>query len=345
MTNNSQNDNVSKKNDMDLEEEITPEVHSEDDQEAQNDQVADRDVSNLSDDSATVLNLPPGDALTPATALDITRARNTRLIILAGAVGCGKTTLIASIYEMFLDGPFAGYLFTGSKTLLDFERCCHDSRLSSKRVTPTTERTHRESDYRLLHLQVSKEELENSSQDLLFMDITGELFEEIRDSTEECKRHDIFVRADSFVLLIDGEKLCDPSERGQAVSDALLLLRRCLDANILGNHSFVYVLFAKWDLLKVAIQKDERMEAYIQKVQSKKFEDPFTDRVGRIRFERIAARPDVSIDSGLSRAYGLSSLFRSWVDESPESRTTRHSTFDNNLIEREIDRNYLTLLG
>jgi len=314
-------------------------------EELQEDRASDNITSGRIAEKIEMLNLYSGDSFTPESALSITRSRNTRFIVLAGPIESGKTTLLASIYDIFQKRLFANYFFAGSQTLLGFERRCHDSRLASHRTTPTTDRTKHEGKYRLLHLRVRKKDLDTPPQDLLFTDLSGELFKEIRDSTEECKRHQIFLRADHFVLFLDGKKLCDLYQRDKVVSDASTLLRRCLDANILGKYSLVDVLFAKWDLLKTAADQDSSTETFLQTVQLQKFEEPFRSKLGRMRCSRVAARPDPSKHSGIEFGYGLSTLFQSWVEESPSSRILTCRPQLRTPVVRQIDRYYLSCGG
>lgn len=303
-------------------------------------QVSDNLVPDANTESEKFLDLPSGEALTPESSYAITRANKTRLIILAGAVESGKTTLLSSIYEIFQDGPFSDYYFAGSKTLLGFEQRSHDSRLASERTTPTTEHTKIEEEYRLLHLRVRNKKLDNPPQDILFTDISGELFKEMRDSTEECKRHSIFLRMDHFVLLLDGEKLCNVLQRDKVVNDASLLLRRFLDAEILGKHSLVDILFAKWDIIQVESKANPQIQEYVQSKSSEKFEK-YSSSLGRLRIANVAARPDATAETSLTRGYGLSSLFKSWIEESPTSRISRERLQLENLADRQIDRYYL----
>jgi len=259
--------------------------------------------------------LHDGDDLTLDTATIITRAFITRVIVLAGAVGSGKTTLLASIYECFQSGPFANYLFAGCRTLPGFERRCYFSRIASERTMADTERTKYGTCENLLHLRVRVKDLNKPAQDLLFSDLSGETFRIAKDSTEYCQEIEILRLADHFVLLIDGEKLSKIENRQGAYHDANSLLRSCLDAGMLGNLSLIDVLFTKWDLIESLSDSNEKDDAktfvnYIEQDMKNRFEN----RVGSLRFSRIASRP---ADSILKFAYGLESIFPSWVEEMP----------------------------
>ncbi len=262
---------------------------------------------------------PWGEAFTPITASLITQQRPTRLIIFAGGVKSGKSTLLGTIYEKFYSGSFSTYRFAGSKTLLEFERICHDSRIASNRISSETERTKYTSDFRLLHLSVQNP---NTSKivNMLFSDITGEIFDEIRDSADECRRHTILLRCDHFVLLLDGEKLSSPLTRGKVISDGVQIIRRLLDTEILGKQSLVDILFTKLDIVNAAERNDSGLKAYIEDIKLNKFQDPFSARVSKLNIRDIAARPDAKYESGLDFGYGVEDLLSRWVECYPLSR-------------------------
>jgi len=286
---------------------------------------------------AGMVDLPDGADLNPDSAMVITRASMTRLIILAGAPDSGKTTLLTSIYECFQWGPFAGYLFAGSRTLPGFERRCHLARVASGRTEADTERTKGQ---QLLHLRVRVQDLSKPVQGLLLSDLSGETFRLAKDSTEECKSLSILRRADHFVLLLDGDKLGRVESRAEAAADGTSLLRSCLDAEMLGRHSLIDVLFTKWDLVQDRAHQSST-KAYIAHIEED-MRCRFEPRVGRLRFFQVAARP--AEGSELPLAYGLSAVFPSWVEETPASLISRLQAFREPEWAGEFDRYLLARL-
>jgi ABC-type uncharacterized transport system YnjBCD ATPase subunit len=65
-----------------------------------------------------MFKLHQGLALNSEGAYSICRGGDTRIVALMGSIGCGKTTLIAGVFQAFLAGPVAGYSFRRSDTLL-----------------------------------------------------------------------------------------------------------------------------------------------------------------------------------------------------------------------------------
>lgn len=258
-------------------------------------------------DNVDTINLPDGLDFTPITASSITRARLTRIIVIAGDQDSGKTTLVTSLFDKFQEGPFAGYLFAGCRTLRGLERRCFPSRIESERVQPHTTRTIRGDGQSLLHLRLRAETLTRPAQDLLLSDISGEFFRDACDSTDGCKHLQVLRRADHLVLCIDGEKLANTSQRHEAYNTGKLLIQSALDAEMIGHFTFVDVLFTKRDLLSSSAM------TYLDNI-SQRFRSEFAGRVGRLRFFEVAARPKVA---GFSLAYGLDRVIPSWVEETP----------------------------
>ena len=256
-----------------------------------------------------VIDLSPGGELTEEGGATLTAAALTRLVLVAGEADSGKTTLLETIYEKFNEGSFADLLFAGSTTLVGWERRCHLARIASGAEKPDTERT-LGLQHQLLHLCVRNTSFGAQAQDVLFSDLSGEVFKMIRDSTAECQQLGMLKRADHFVLLLDGRKLTSTATRQEALTNGIALLRSCVDAGMIGLHSFVDVAFSKYDLLAAADKDTSEFMKYGVETITGHFEPS----LGRLRFHNIAARPE---SSDLEYAFGISSLVRSWVDDSP----------------------------
>src|SRR4051794_26972191 len=66
-------------------------------------------------EASAFVDLPTGEALTEAQSAEITRQGITRVVIIAGPTGSGKTTILTSLYESFLEAPFGNFFFGGSR--------------------------------------------------------------------------------------------------------------------------------------------------------------------------------------------------------------------------------------
>jgi hypothetical protein len=262
-----------------------------------------------------VIDLPSGNELDALAAAELQGAQLVRLIVVAGPVGAGKTTLITTLHDLFQTGKIGDHAFAWSRTLHAFERRCHLSRIASERSVPDTERT-KFGEVRYLHTQISGPELRDNLLDLLFTDVSGESFELARDSITECQRLHFLKMADHFLLLIDCEKIIDRRKRNQVIHDAMMLLRSCLDSGMLAASCFVNVLWTKYDF--VAAAGNGEHASFLEKA-TQEFQKQFSSRVGKLSFRKVAARP-ADVD-GLEFGYGLPELLQEWATESPRNRT------------------------
>jgi hypothetical protein len=281
-----------------------------------------------------VINLPSGEALSPEEASLITRAHESRVVLIAGAHASGKTTLLASLYERFQVGPFGGFHFAGSNTLVAFEKRCFLSRMKSGRDKPDTKRTEFSESPEFLHLRVADVSGERPIvRDLLFTDIFGEAFRLARDSTEECLKMTTLKHADHVLLLVDGEKIIDVALRDVAVDDAMLLLRRAIECGMLGKRSLIDVVLTKLD--KVQASPNRQLALDFWQRAHERMANRFNPSVGRIRHLETAARPEAS--SSLELAHGLAQPFESWINDSLLNRAVGDYPLTAPPAEREFD--------
>ena len=87
------------------------------------------------------VGLPDAGTLTPSEASRLLRRGDARVISIIGPRDAGKTSLIASLYELFQEGPVSEIGFAQSQTLHAFEQACHDARAASRRGAPDITRT------------------------------------------------------------------------------------------------------------------------------------------------------------------------------------------------------------
>jgi len=265
------------------------------------------------------IELFSGAALSATDAEVITLRSRTHLVVFVGAEGSGKTTVLASIYEHLNQGAFAGFKFAGSRTLLGFEEICHLNRLASGGAQPDTQRTRLTDETKYYHLALRPAEPAATRRDVLLSAMSGELFRMARDSQEDAERLTFLRRADTIVVLVDGERLATPTQRTSAQADAADILESVLDANMVSRSCRVEIAFSKLDRITAAGQA---ALDFLAKTQEK-FEGKFRVRVPHLSFRRIAARPAPSsvsdnLDGGLAHA------FVAWTTLVPSSSTDEH---------------------
>lgn len=255
----------------------------------------------------SLTDLPSGRALAPEEANETTRASVTRVIVPAGPADVGKTTLLAEIYERFLEGPFAGLRFAWSRTLHGFEQRAHHARIASHRATPTTLRTPMTDSDAFLHLRLAAVDAVTPPRDVLIADWPGEVFREMRDDVEAARSHALLPRADHISFLVNGENLGDRRLRQVAHHETDMLIQSVLDAGI--DRATVSVVYTKWDAAlngDGACELDRFVETFETELRRK-----HGARLRGLHFVRTAARP--LRGSSVERGFNLDQVLRMWL--------------------------------
>lgn len=265
------------------------------------------------------VDLFSGAALASTDAEVITRRSRTHLIVFAGAEGSGKTTVLASLYERLNQGAFAGFKFAGSKSLLGFEEICHLNRLASGGTQPDTERTRLTNETKYYHLALRGAEHSDGRRDVLLSAMSGELFRMAKDSQEDAERLTFFRRADTIVVLVDGERLAMPAQRTSAQADAADILESLLDANMVSLNCRVEIVFSKLDRITAA---GKTAMEFLAKTQEK-LEGKFRARLTHLSYRQIAARP-APPSAAESFERGLADAFVSWTTALPLPSTDQY---------------------
>lgn len=280
------------------------------------------------------IELYSGAALGASDAEVITLRSRTHLVVFAGAEGSGKTTVLASIYERLNQGPFAGFRFAGSRSILGFEEICHLNRLASGGVQPDTQRTRLTDETKYYHLALRAVEPVAVRRDVLLSAMSGELFSMAKDSQEDAERLTFLRRADTIVVLVDGERLANTAQRTSAQADAADILESLLDANMVSLSCQVEFVFSKLDRITAA---GKPALDFLGKTKEK-LEGKFRARVPRLSFRKIAARPAPSSVPD-SSAGGLAQAFASWTTLPPSaSRDEQRYTPAPSREEREFSK-------
>lgn len=259
------------------------------------------------------VSLPTGDDLSAVQAAELRRAEGGVLVALAGDQDVGKTTLIASLYDRFLEAPWAGFRFAGSETLVGFERRLHLSRRSSGVSRQDTERTSRTAPLHFLHLRLSDLKT-RLRQNLLLADLPGERFRDSADNQEICRKELKHIRyADRTAVCLDGDKIIELKARVVARSLVLGLLGNLLAVGHLDRTSAVDILITKWDKVLSDPKSAHHKEFVEQTEQMLRAE--FEPKLGQLAFHRIAARPDET--SELDLCHQMDGMISRWLAPKP----------------------------
>lgn len=264
-------------------------------------------VAEGSEESASV-DLFAGSELSEAETEDITLRWPTQFIVLAGAEGSGKTTMVAALYEHLSQGSFAGFDFAGSRSLLGFEKICHPNRFTSGGSRPTTERTIPSNEAAYYHLALRETAGDRRRRQVLLSALSGELYGWARNSREECEKLTFLRRANAVVVLVDGEKLTSLEQRHNAHADAAGILDAFLDAKMIPSGCHVEFIFSKLDCIRAA---GEVALAFLKQTHEK-LDAKFRSHLPQLAFREVAARPGPTNDNE-EFANGIASALAVWA--------------------------------
>lgn len=194
-------------------------------------------------------------------AMDLSEAnalaaeRRPTVLVLAGAVGSGKTSVYAAIYERLGRGAFGGWMFAGSRTIPGLEQRCHWWRIESGGREPYMEHTRAE-DLPWLHIRLRDTERRQPSWDLLFGDFDGEIFNQVLDGRRSARELPYLRRADHVGVVVDGGKIASATTRAAEKQQAHYLLNALTIPGGLASHRALSLIVTKIDLIEESGPED-----------------------------------------------------------------------------------------
>jgi hypothetical protein len=194
------------------------------------------------------VRLPGADTLSIADTAKLLRAGDARIIAIIGPSDAGKTSLIASLYDLFQEGPVSGVEFARSLTLHAFEHACHDARAASRRGVPHINRTPR-GEVRFYHLDLG----DGPAGDALALAMGDRAGEEYRNAADDASIVTGFPeiqRADSLTLLVDGERLLGSGPRHNLRSEITMMLQGMIDGGAVQVGQRLALVLTKMDLVQ-----------------------------------------------------------------------------------------------
>lgn len=250
------------------------------------------------------LTLPTADRLTVSAAASVLRAGESRVIAVLGPTDSGKTSLIASLYDLFQQGPVEKISFAESRTLHAFERACHDARAASMRAEPRIDRTPI-GGVAFYHLCLGGD---IGLLNLLMADRAGEEYRALADDPSGGTGFAEITRADTLSVLVDGERLLDSGARHNVRSEVVMTLQALVDGEATNPGQRVALILTKFDAV-VASPLQPRAEAdfnaLLQKVRQL-----FGSCFGAVEPFHTAASPK---STEFSRGFGLDAVLRFWL--------------------------------
>lgn len=250
------------------------------------------------------IKLYTGEEMSANETDQITHKYSTKMIAIVGESNCGKTTLLAEIYNTLQKGSCQDLLFAGSQTLIGFEKRSHLSKIESNAEDADTLKTNSR-DFSFLHLALKrKDSIHLNPLHILLSDIAGEMFQLARDSSSIMQDLGLLKEAEQIIFVIDGELLSKLKKRPVTISNADMFIQRALDNGIFDKFTNLKVIISKWDKLE-----GDGTFNFVNQIEEP-FANKFSSRVNSFSVSKVAARPKDGTTQ-LPAGYGLYDLLNS----------------------------------
>lgn len=253
-----------------------------------------------------VIALPGADKLSIAATLHVLRRDCSRVIAIVGPHDAGKTSLIASLYDLFQAGPIKDAHFRGSQTLHAFEIACHDARAASERGTPHINRTPL-GEVQFYHLALTR----TASGEAISLVLADRAGEEYRGAADDVTLAADFVetqRADTIALLVDGARLANNLSRHNVRTEIILLIQALRDGAALTKTQRLSVVLTKLDEVNSSANKERVLRDLDAEVT--RLRELFGEDFVAIESFRVAASPK---SDAARRGTGVPELLEFWL--------------------------------
>ena len=268
------------------------------------------DSEDVKVDEVRVINLSLGEALDGRAASALQRQRLSRTVGIVGPNEAGKTSLVASVYDLLQEGKIGDFGFAGSSTLIGFEKICHDARVSSRRGKPHTERTSAGADVTFFHLDLCSRAGEIVS--LFIGDRSGEDYLAAADDLANAEAFYELRRADVVTVLVNGEHLVSSEQRHEAVAATQQIVEALVEASAFRKGCCLAIVLTKEDIVvasKDSARVDRDFQALLDAIKER-----HSSHFGRIEQFIVAASPQDS--TKVKRGNGVDQLSRFWLEAS-----------------------------
>jgi hypothetical protein len=258
--------------------------------------------------------LPSAGRLGVPAAEAVLRAGATRVVAVIGPLDAGKTSLIASLYDLFQNGPGEAYSFAQSRTLHAFEQACHHARAASLRAEPDMDRTQR-GGVTFYHLGLGGPD--GDRLDLVLGDRSGE---EYLDAADDPSNNADFIevrRADALTILVDGQRLLDTAARHNVRSEVEMLLQALVDGGTVAPGQALILVLTKLDAVHGSSHRSRAETDFAALVEGVR--RLFAHTFETIEAHQVAASPKSDV---LRRGFGVPTLLRAWAARSQPRQPT-----------------------
>jgi hypothetical protein len=276
-----------------------------------------------------------GDVMHLDDLASFIRERPVRMVALVGEQRAGKTTLLASIYEMYCKGPFAGLSFAGSRTLVGFAKRHHGALLNSGRTDPTVPRTSRNDPVAFFHLALARRP--GDIVHLVMSDRSGEAYKDARIDTDLIQKLPELLQAERVCFLLDGAKLSNKEQRPAYTRQFKQMIHALYDNGALANAKAIEVLATKFDLTRT--RGDPEGQIRFLNEYERQILDEFKEYGINVECHRVCALPKTDQTVGF---VGLDELVKRWTASPAMPDVAPPPITD---AERQIDRLLARAMG
>lgn len=237
------------------------------------------------------------------------------VVTLIGDRDSGKSTLLCAIYDRFLHGPFADRQSAGVRTITALERRAHLERVESGRDIPDTQHTSLAEGLQYFHFAACKDDDLAGRESLLISDRAGETYKNARANTSLVDTLLELPHADYLVLLLDGARIANPTNRAGAMFAVRQTLQMLTDHKSMSLNDRVQIVLSKIDLVDAATDvahAKQQVTEFMDRIRR-----DFARKFTTLEYFEIAAR---ALGDKYAPATGVDLLFKSWF-RGPKARS------------------------
>lgn len=228
------------------------------------------------------IRLYEGKALTDYELYRLSARVPVETVLIAGAVGSGKTSLGLMMYFLFAEGRNQTIQFAGSRTIMGFRERAEKVYRRFGEDQPKTDRTSQQEERRYFHLNLLNED--ETRKNFIFTDVSGEIFGE-NGNIEDLK--EMVQPVCHLLLMVDGEKMIHATDREGARIDTFTVMD-CLNKNhFIGKNTCMQVVCSKKDIINQSEKREHALKSW--KDFQKKLKREYGEGVHSISFEMIAS--------------------------------------------------------
>lgn len=223
-----------------------------------------------------------GKAMNERELLHFSSRNTVSMVLVAGPFESGKTTLLVMMYHLFREGLNKKLKFKSSYTIRGFCERSESLLLNSGNSKPEIDRTSRNAQDLFLNLELVNEN--NQANNLIFTDISGELFSD-PDFLKELP--DYLLDLKNIILVMDGEAMGDVNRRRSSIHDIKVMIDNLIRYRIINHNTKIQVVCTKMDKLN---RRDDYIDC--EKYIFQKYEElraMYEEYVSQISFYKISA--------------------------------------------------------